>query len=348
MICISTAGASAGGTSVCWQEYEYGMKILDGIVQDDEVMPFFCTLDPADSWKDSSVWVKSNPALGHLFDLETIEKEFAEAMGKPSAIADFKRYALNIFSAESAEPAISIEAWDKCCSVLPSKHPNAITLRAEAIIRLQGRQCFGGVDLAPKLDTSALILLFPPRDSTERWEILEYFWIPGDNIKDRVQRDRVQYDVWRDSGFLTTTPGNLTDPRFISDSIVELSNYFDIREIAYDAAWSSELIRMLSEANFPMNKFVDYPQTHMRMNVPCQEFMRKVLRQEFVHSLNPIMRWQTSNLRWNTQKGTGFIRPDRDRKREKIDGPASLMMALARATHPDNKPKSAFWVVTSA
>jgi phage terminase large subunit-like protein len=61
------------------------------------------------------------------------------------------------------------------------------------------------------------------------------------------------------------------------------------------------------------------------------------------------MRWQMSNLRWNTQKGTGFIKPARDRKREKIDGCASLVMGLARAIDPDNaiKPKTPFWIATS-
>ncbi len=97
-------------------------------------------------------------------------------------------------------------------------------------------------------------------------------------------------------------------------------------------------------------KFVPFPQSHLRMNPPCQELMRKSLRGEFCPARNPVMRWQMSNLRWNTQSGTNFIKPSRDRKREKIDGCASLIMALARATAPENqvKVKKPFWVVTSA
>jgi phage terminase large subunit-like protein len=85
------------------------------------------------------------------------------------------------------------------------------------------------------------------------------------------------------------------------------------------------------------------------MNAPCIEFMRKVNRQEFAHDRNPVMSWQMSNLRWNVNKGNGMIKPDRASKREKIDGCASLIMALARAIDPDNiiKPKKQFWVVTS-
>jgi hypothetical protein len=59
------------------------------------------------------------------------------------------------------------------------------------------------------------------------------------------------------------------------------------------------------------------------------------------------MRWQMSNLRWNTQPGSGFIRPSKDRKREKVDGCSSLVMGLARAIDPDNliKPRKTFWMV---
>jgi phage terminase large subunit-like protein len=73
-----------------------------------------------------------------------------------------------------------------------------------------------------------------------------------------------------------------------------------------------------------------------------------VLRREFSQAHNPVSRWQMSNLRWNTQRGTAFIKPARDRKREKIDFCASLIMALARATDPENQiKKKAFWVVSS-
>jgi phage terminase large subunit-like protein len=349
MIETTTAGASADGTSLCWSEREYGTKILDGHIVDDEFMPWIFCMDPKDDWKDPDNWVKSNPSMGYLFDKEKILKEFNEAQGKPTSLGEFKRFALNIWSSESENPAIEIEKWDACCREDISTHPDPRRLRKESIEELKGRACFGAIDLAPKLDTSSLVLLFPPLKTTEKWRILEYFWCPGDNIADRVKRDRVPYDVWRDGGFITPTPGNLTDVRFIADQITEINKHFDLREVAYDDAWSSELIRMLGESGFPLDKFVSFPQSFAKMNAPCQELMRKILRQEFSHDNNPVMRWQMANLRWNVQKNIGFVKPSRDRKREKIDGPASLIMALARATAPENqiKPKKQFFVVTS-
>jgi phage terminase large subunit-like protein len=346
---ITTAGSSAGGTSLCWSEREYGTKVLEAHVQDDEFIPWIFCMADSDDWKDSANWIKANPSLGYLFTLETIQKEVNEALGKPSAIGDVKRFALNIWSSESENPAVELTRWDDCCREPIANHPDPKRLRAETIKQLVGRRCYAGVDLAPKLDTSSLALLFPPLESGECWRTLEYFWCPKENIADRVHRDRVPYDRWAEDEFITPTDGNLTDVRFIAEQITEINKQFDVQEIAYDSSWSSELIRMLAEAGFPMEKFVSFPQTHAKMNGPCLEFIRKILRKEFAHDNNPVMRWQVSNLRWNTQKGTGFVRPDRARKREKIDGPASLIMALARALEPDNimKPKQAFFMVTS-
>ena len=345
----TTAGSSAGGTSLAWNEREYGCKILDGHITDDEYAPFiFCQAD-SDDWKDSSTWIKSNPSMGVLFPVETIQKEFNEAQGKPSSLGDFKRFCLNRWSSESENPAIELSKWDACCREPLDNHPDPKRLRASSLTELYKRTCFAAVDLAPKLDTSALVLLFPPLKTGERWRILEYFWCPKENIPDRVKRDRVPYDRWADDGFITPTDGNLTDVRFIAEQITEINKLFDLKEVAYDSSWSSELVRMLGESGFPMQKFVAFPQTHVKMNGPCSEFVRKTLRKEFAHDHNPVMRWQVSNLRWNTQKGSNFIRPDRDRKREKIDGCASLIMALARATDPENaiKPKTSFFMVSS-
>ena len=349
MICISTAGSTAGDTSICWNEFDYGCKILDGHIEDDEVMPWFATLDLKDDWKDPANWIKSNPALGYLFDLETIKKEFAEAQGKPSVIGDFKRFSLNIFNSEAENPAIEIEKWDACCREPVENHPDPRRLRNESIGELKGRACFAGVDLAPKLDTSSIVLVFPPLTKDEKWRVIEYFWCPAENVAQRVKRDKVPYDLWSEQGFITLTPGNLTDTRYIADQITEISKLFDLKEIAYDDAWSQELIRMLGESGFDMKKFVSFPQSFLKMNAPCQELMRKILRLEFAHDRNPVMRWQMANLRWNTQKGTNFIKPAKDTKREKIDGPASLVMALARATDPENaiRPKRSFFIVTS-
>ncbi len=348
MWCITTAGASANKSTLCWGEHEYCERILDGMVADDEVAAFIFSLDLKDDYKDKKNWAKPNPSLGYILPLSALENQYAESQGKPTALGEFKRFRMNLWSDLVVDPALDIDTWDACSTENIATHPDPKRLRLQLMESLRGRVCFGGIDLAPKIDTSALVLLFPPMKTGEKWSILEYFWCPAENIAERVKRDKVPYDTWAKDGFIVPTPGNLTDTRYIADQITEISKQFDLREVAYDDAWSSELIRMLAEGGFKMSKLVSYPQSHLKMNAPCQELMRKVLRAEFAHALNPCMRWQMSNLRWNTQHGTGFLKPARDRKREKIDGCASLIMSLARATDPENQIKKKPFYVVSA
>jgi phage terminase large subunit-like protein len=354
MACISTAGETAGDTSIVWNEFDYCCKILDGYIDDDEVLPWLFVLDEKDDYKDPANWPKSNPAIGHLFDLETIVKEFHESQGKPSVLGDFKRYSLNIFSDDGVDPAVDIDLWDACGSEPLSTYPDKKRLRADLIEKLAGRPCFAGIDLAPKNDTSALVLLFPPTKTDEKWEILEYFWIPKANIADRVKRDRVPYDIWANDGYLITTQGivdDFTDVQFICDSLVELSKKFNIKEVAYDPAHSPELVRLLASApDFPFSKLVPFPQNFPKMNGACQDLVRKIKYREFGHSHNPVMRWQMKNLRWRKHKGAEMVMPDKSSRREKIDGCSALVMALARAIDPANviKPKKVFKVFTSS
>jgi phage terminase large subunit-like protein len=349
LICITTAGASANKSTLCWGEHEYCTRILDGMISDDEVAAFIFCLDPKDDYRIERNWVKPNPSLGAILPLTALKNQFSESQGKPTALGEFKRFRQNIWTDEAADPAIEIATWDECCTEDIEKHPDSRRLRKEAIEQLKGKLCFAGVDLAPKIDTSALVLVFPPLTSEEKWRVLEYFWVPADNIIDRVKRDHVPYDTWAKDGFLEPTPGNMTDVRYIAEQITEINKLYDLREIAFDDAWSSELVRMLGESGFPMQKFISHPQTPQKMNPPCLELMRKIERHELSQTNNPVMRWQMSNLRWATQVGTGFIKPARDRKREKIDGCASLLMAISRAIDPENmiKPKRKFFMVQS-
>ncbi len=77
--------------------------------------------------------------------------------------------------------------WDDC----------AFTVDPEA---LQGRVCYGGLDLSSSTDITAFVLVFPPINEHDQYIVLPFFWIPEDNIDLRVRRDHVNYDVWKNKG----------------------------------------------------------------------------------------------------------------------------------------------------
>ena len=66
-----------------------------------------------------------------------------------------------------------------------------------------------GLNLASTTDITAFVLVFPPTDDDDNYTVAPWFWIPEDNLKLRVSRDHVPYDLWNSQGFLETTEGNV-------------------------------------------------------------------------------------------------------------------------------------------
>lgn len=350
MIEISTAGDSANTSLPCFEEYEYGLKVLDpnDETQDDEYLPFFYTLDAGDDWQDRRNWYKSNPSMGpasagFLFDIDKLNSEYEEAKGKPGELGIWKRYGLNLWSQEADDPAIEIERWDACARDL-TRSPKE--LREETIQQLQGRPCFGAIDPSSKGDPTALSLLFPPLNLGEKWRSIDYSWIPKANIKARAEKCRVPYDRWVEDGFVKATPGELIDKRLVAKDIMELSEQFDIRELLYDPAFATEIISRLIEEGFPEDKLGSFAQTPIKFNEPCDAWTLMIMRKEYEHDRNPSMRWQVANLRFRENPLTKLKLPDKSKGRDKIDNFCTLIMCTASATSKDNaiRPKTKFFI----
>jgi phage terminase large subunit-like protein len=192
---------------------------------------------------------------------------------------------------------------------------------------LKGRQCFGGLDLSTTTDISAYVLLFPPVASGEKWKIVPRFFLPEDNVTERVKRDRVPYDVWRDEGLFTLTPGNVIDYAFIRHAITEDAALYQIKEFAYDPYNATEIVTNLTNDGLTM---VPFRQGDLSMTPPLKRLMELVLKQEITHGGNPVLAWMSSNVVVRTGP-TGLMKPDKEQSREKIDGIVALLDALGRA-----------------
>jgi phage terminase large subunit-like protein len=111
--------------------------------------------------------------------------------------------------------------WDACAFPVNAKD-------------LEGRVCFGGLDLSSTTDITAFVLLFPPEDEADKYIILPYFWVPEETLDLRVRRDHVPYDIWQKQGFIQTTEGNVVHYGYIEQFIEKLGEKYNIKEIAFD------------------------------------------------------------------------------------------------------------------
>ena len=107
-----------------------------------------------------------------------------------------------------------MDKWDKCAFLVNEDD-------------LEGRVCYGGLDLSSTTDITAFVLVFPPQDEDDKYMVLPYFWIPEDNLDLRVRRDHVPYDVWERQGTLQTTEGNVVHYGYIEKFIERLGERFE-------------------------------------------------------------------------------------------------------------------------
>lgn len=235
MLAITTAGTDQQG--VCFSQREYLTRILKGVIDDDAFWGMIYAIDTKkdwpdletdDDWQNETNWVKANPLLGVSKKLETMRQDAREAANKPMELNQFLRWHLNVWTQASTRWVNPIQ-WAACGEYVVDEDD------------LSGRVCFGGLDLSQIYDITALILVFPPIQEDGKYEIVCRFWIPEENIHERVKRDQVPYDAWARLKYLSLTPGNVVDYNFIVAEIKDLSIRYSIEEIGYDR-WGATLI----------------------------------------------------------------------------------------------------------
>lgn len=306
---ITTAGYDR--QSVCFQQHEYAEKVLEGVIEDDAFFAFIAALDVGDDWTDPKSWIKANPNLGVSVKLESLQEQCLKAQQDPSSLNAFLRLRLNQWTNNEIR-WVTHDVWDQNAGVIDES-------------LLEGRICYGGLDLASTTDTASFVLLFPPVEPNGPIVIVPRFWIPSENMRLRVLRDRVPYDAWVRDGWMMATPGNVIDYDSIRQQIQEDYRRFAIRQIRFDRWGATQLSTQLAgEDGLEM---VTMGQGFASMSSPMKEFMRLLLEQRIAHGGHPVLRWQASNVMARMDPA-GNIKPDKAASRERIDGMVASIMAL--------------------
>jgi len=253
-----------------------------------------------------------------------LEKQVEEADGIPDQEANVARLNFCCWS-QKATRAIDLELWDK------NNPSTQLSLKELALIQEQrenqllGRRCYGGLDLASVSDLSCYVLFFPSIGELPA-ELLAWFWCPEDDIAKRSKRDKVPYDAWERHGFLTATPGNVTDFSFINHRIIGLHGRYDVRDNGFDRAFAMAMIQVLQDAGCKVTQF---GQGFLSMNAPVKELLRMVKSGTIRHGSHPILRFCAQNLVC-AKDPAGNLKPDKEKSPEKIDGISASCNAIGR------------------
>lgn len=265
---ITTAGTDTN--SICYELHQKAVDILEGRKNDPTFYPVIFGAGMDEDWTDPKVWKKANPSLGHTITIDKIQAACESAKQNPGEENSFRQLRLNQWVRQSVR-WMPMQKWDECAFAFDEDE-------------LEGRVCYGGLDLSQTTDITAFVLVFPPRDEDDKYIILPYFWIPEENIQQRVNRDHVPYDLWEWQGYLQTTEGNVVHYGYIENFIEKLGERFNIREIAFDRWGAVQMVQNLEGMGFTV---VPFGQGFKDMSPPTKELMKLVLEKKYSARWSP-------------------------------------------------------------
>jgi phage terminase large subunit-like protein len=307
---VTTAGYDR--LSICWEQHCYAEQVLSGLFDDPAFFAYISAAAPEDDWTDPEVWKAANPSFGITLSADQFAEDCKEAQESPAKENSFRRYRLNQWTEQDVR-WLSMEKWDACAGVTAD---------------LDGKECFGGLDLSSTTDLSAFVLVFP---SEGNFDVLPFFWVPEEGAKRRERRDRVPYTQWIRDEYIEATPGEAIDYDRIRNRIKELGERYQIKSIAIDRWNATQLSMQLVGDGFEV---VAFGQGYASMNWPTKKLEEVVLSGRLRHGGNPVLRWMAGNASIETDAADNW-KPSKKKSIERIDGIVALIMALERASRHD-------------
>lgn len=324
LVMITNSGTNK--KTVCWEYHQFGAEVCAGVREDDTFFAYICALDDGDDpFVDESCWIKANPNLGVTIEYKYLRDQVTQARGMPAKESLVKRLNFCIWT-EALSPWISYHVWKDCSDLDFGRE------------KLRGRRCYGGLDLSSTTDLTAFTLAFEPAPDDPYWRIITFFWIPEEGIIEKAELDRVEYPVWRDRGFLETTPGSAISKLFVLKRIVQLAAFFDLQAIAFDRWRVEDLKQLAIDEGITLPQMVPFGQGFKDMAPALDEFETLLKNQQLRHDGNPVMTWCAANA-VVVFDPAGNRKVSKEKAIGRVDGVVSGIMAIGCVAKMDKKPE---------
>lgn len=323
---ITTAGTNFGGP--CYRvEYPLVEKILDPSL-DFDVADYFCMVNELDrdqegnlidDVKDEECWVKANPiAATYPEGLANIRSKLASALESPEKMESFLTKNMNLWVNQSAMSYMDMAKW---------KERGAIT---EIPVDLYGRPAYVGIDLSKRIDLTAAGIIIPiDVDGTVQYVTRAHGFIPEDTVAVHEKTDKVPYRAWAKAGYLTITPGDVVDYRFIESWIHETTDDLGVivKELCYDPYNATHFAQDFDAQGITT---VEVRQGMRTLSEPTKAFREEAYRGNILHEPNPLLDWAVSNAVTKRDHNENIIL-DKEKSTNRIDPIAAVINAFSRA-----------------
>lgn len=305
-IVVSTAGDNVAGP--CRDDWLDCQKVLEGVNEDDRLFALIYTVDQDDDWTSESSLRKANPNFDISVSGEFLVAQLRDAINNPRKQGHFKTKHLNMW-VQARDAFINMQRWAEC------KRP----LKLEDF---KGKRCFLGMDLASKIDLTAIELLFPMEDG--QFARFGRYYLPEETVQ---LPENQHYQGWHKDGHLIATDGNQTDYFHVLEDIKQLAEDFEIEKLAYDPHNATMLVTALQEEGLPM---VSFGPTVLNFSEPMKQIEAMIKDRKLLHDGDPVMNWSMSNVTAKLDRKDNVF-PNKERPENKIDPFVALCMAMGVA-----------------
>lgn len=322
ILAITTAGDDT--TSKCYQERQVVVDILRGKATHDQYFGMVFCLDRNDDWKDPTVWPKANPNYGISVTEKYLHSVFEKVKVSPKQEGITRQKHLN-------EWVGAVDGW-----IAPSVWENAGREISES--SFDGQVCFGGYDLASRLDLASWGRLRPKlEDGKVHWYIFTSNYISEHVVdtKEAINGEKRpdEYPVWRDQGYLIVTEGKTTDFEQIQRDIEDFHTENPFYEMGHDPYHAAQLTANLLDEGINV---IEVPQVTKFMSEPMRWIEQLLAEDRLHHDGDPVLKWCMCNVVVRPDVNNQIL-PRKNSPGKKIDAAVGLIIAASRAMHYDNE-----------
>lgn len=319
LIVPTTAGR--GQETLAWEIINDARKIARGEIDDPSILPVLFEADHGADWRDEALWHRINPGLRHgypsLQGFRRHAKRAERSLGERQSLRQLK---LNIWLEESVDPFVPMSVYDE-----GAKRIDLDDLRDEP--------CWLGVDLSNTIDLTVIVACWR---TAEGYAVYPWFFCPRDRLLKGDDSSGELYVKWANPSdrefdeaedYIEATDGSVVDYQAVEDRIVDLTERFNVREIAFDPFMARQVQPKIVEMGLPVTDFRQVPSLMMPA---YHELERAILGGEFQHGGHPVLRHCFENVVVQRNPQGHVSKFTKAKRYLSIDGAVATAMAVAR------------------
>jgi phage terminase large subunit-like protein len=315
-VMITTAGTVR--ESIFDEIYKHANNVLDEVDEDETFLPIMYELDDKSEWLDPTMWIKANPGLGTIKQLDYLEQRVERAKSDVARQAGLLTKEFNILG-------VTDSAWLDWETI-----NNEDTFDVES---LRGSYSVGGADLSSSVDLTCATLLIE-KDGVKY--VLQQYFIPSEKLEEKVIEDKVPYDLWVQKGLLTLCEGVRVNYSDVTEWFKKMRDEYEVYPlwIGFDNWNANYWVEEMKANAFNMEDVIQGAKT---MSGPMKEMRADLAEKKVNYNNNPILKWCLTNTVIKVDENDN-IRPVKGRnQRQRIDGTVSLIDAyVIYSRHKDD------------